>query len=297
VARQFTIGGDLAESDGSAELSAGSVSVVIPTHDRRELLGRAVASVMAQTILPGEVIVVDDGSTDGSVTEIRRRFPEVRVLELGGRRGVSAARNAGVRVSCGEWIAFLDSDDEWRDQKLERQLAALAAATGHRICHTDEIWIRRGNQVMPGRHHRKRGGWIFRDCLQRCVVSPSAVLLQRSLLDEVGGFDEDLPACEDYDLWLRVCARHPVLFVAEPLVVKYGGHADQLSRRHPVMDRYRIRALEKVLRSGALSPGDREAARAALLQKIDIVLQGARRRGRSDLLQTFEAKRASWSPT
>jgi glycosyltransferase involved in cell wall biosynthesis len=271
-----------------------SVSVVIPTHDRVDLVRRAVSSVLAQSLPPTEVIVVDDGSTDGTAEELRLRFPSVRVVELGERRGVSAARNRGIEESRGEWIALLDSDDEWREAKLERQLAALAAVPGHRICHTDEIWIRRGNQVLPRRRHRKRGGRIFRDCLPQCAISPSSVLLARSLFDEVGGFDEELPVCEDYDLWLRICVRQPVLFVDEPLVVKYGGHSDQLSRCYPVMDRYRVRALEKVLASGELTGADRDAAQRMLVHKIDVVLRGARRRGRHDLVRSFEAKRARY---
>lgn len=272
---------------------SGRVSVVIPTHDRASLVGRALDSVLAQSVPAGEVIVVDDGSSDGTAGVIRRRFPGVRVVELAERRGVSAARNRGIAESEGEWIAFLDSDDEWRPRKLERQLEALAAEPAHRLCHTDEIWIRRGNQVLPRRRHRKRGGRILRRCLPRCVISPSSAILHRSLLDEVGTFDEELPACEDYDLWLRICARDPVLFVGEPLVVKYGGHADQLSRRHPVMDRYRVRALEKLLASGELlDEGDREAVRKMLLHKIEIVVRGARRRGRADLVRSLEAKRA-----
>jgi glycosyltransferase involved in cell wall biosynthesis len=270
------------------------VSVVVPTFNRAGLLGRALRSVFGQTRPADEVIVVDDGSTDDTGERVQRDFPGVRYLRQD-QRGVSAARNRGVVAAEGEWIAFLDADDEWRRAKLERQLAALGDHPGCLICHTDEIWIRRGQRVNPRKRHAKAGGYIFQRCLPRCAISPSSVLIHRTLLDEVGGFDETLPACEDYDLWLRICWRHEVVFVDEPLVVKHGGHADQLSRQQWGMDRFRIRALEKVLGSAELAPGDREAARSTLLEKIDIYLEGARKRGKWDEVEEYEAKGKKYS--
>jgi GT2 family glycosyltransferase len=120
-------------------------------------------------------------------------------------------------------------------------------------------------------------------------------MIRRDTLDRLGGFDEDLPACEDYDLWLRLCAGHPVLFVDEPLVIKYGGHDDQLSRTTPALDRYRIRALVKILDSGVLDPGHAVAARDTLLGKIDVYLPGVRRRGRDEEAQELEALRARFA--
>lgn len=257
------------------------LSVIIPTHDRRALLERALASVFAQTAPAGEIIVVDDGSTDGTGDAVRPRFPSVRYLWQP-NRGVSAARNRGIAAARGEWLAFLDSDDEWLPRKLERQRAALARAPNLAVCHTDEIWIRRGRRVNARRRHQKSGGDIFQRCLPLCVISPSSVLIHRRVIEAVGAFDEGLPACEDYDLWLRVCARYPVLFVAEPLIVKHGGHADQLSRRYPAMDRFRIAALERILRTAKLAPDDRLAAIKVLRQKLRIYAGGAAKRGNWD---------------
>ncbi len=257
------------------------LSVIIPTHNRRALLERALTSVLAQTVPAKEVIVVDDGSSDDTGAAVRARFPGVRYLWQP-NRGVSAARNRGIATARSEWLAFLDSDDEWLPRKLERQCAALAHAPDFTVCHTEEIWIRRGRRVNARRRHQKYGGHIFQRCLPLCVISPSSVLMHRRVTEAVGAFDERLPACEDYDLWLRVCARYPVLFVAEPLIVKHGGHADQLSRRHPAMDRFRITALERILRMGKLAPDDRLAALEVLRQKLRIYAGGAAKRGNWD---------------
>lgn len=267
-----------------------TIAVVIPTYNRAVALRRALESVVAQTRPPDEVIVVDDGSGDDTARMVATTYPQVHLVRQE-NRGVSAARNAGIAKATGKWVALLDSDDEWRPRKLERQLAALAKNPGHRICHTDEIWIRRGRRVNPRVRHAKAGGYIFTRCLPLCAISPSAAMIERSLLGEVGGFDETLPVCEDYDLWLRVCSRHPVLFVDEPLVVKHGGHDDQLSRRHWGMDRYRIRALERIIDEGRLRPCDREAAVAALVEKIDVYVEGARKRGKHDEVELYLSRK------
>ncbi len=272
---------------------AGDVSVVIPTFDRASVLARAVDSVVAQTHSPAEVIVVDDGSTDDTAELVERRFPSVRLLRQE-NRGVSAARNRGIGASRGEWIALLDSDDEWRPRKLERQLSALEGQPDLRICHTDEIWIRHGRRVNPRQIHAKHGGWIFERCLPLCAMSPSSILIHRSIFEVVGMFDEELPACEDYDLWLRICSRYPVLYVDEPLVVKHGGHEDQLSRQVWGLDRFRIQALEKVIDSGHLNEADWQASVAMLLKKIEIYLEGARRRGRREEAAQYERRLEHW---
>lgn len=266
-----------------------SISVVIPTYNRLHTLDRALSSVFGQTRPAEEVIVVDDGSTDGTAAHIKARYPQVRLIEQG-NHGVSHARNRGIEAASGRWLALLDSDDEWRPEKLAVQERALAGEGGYRVCHSDEIWIRNGRRVNPMRKHEKTGGWIFRHCLPLCAISPSAVLIHRSVFNDVGLFDESLPACEDYDLWLRVTARYPVLYVPQPLIVKYGGHADQLSRRHWGMDRFRIQALENILARGALSEDDRAAALAALNDKLDVLVQGARKRGNNDVLQCYRMK-------
>jgi GT2 family glycosyltransferase len=166
------------------------------------------------------------------------------------------------------------------ENKLALQIEYLRANPGYLLCHTEEVWIRHGKRVNAMKKHKKYPGYIYDKCLPLCAISPSSVILHRQLLDKVGLFDETLPACEDYDLWLRVCSRHPVLFIETPLIVKYGGHEDQLSRRYWGMDRFRIQALLKVLQEGALSPTDRQLTLATLREKCVIYAQGAAKRGK-----------------
>ncbi|MCH7549008.1 MAG: glycosyltransferase family 2 protein [Candidatus Krumholzibacteriota bacterium] len=275
-------------------MDTSSVTALLPTHNRSVLLRRALASVCNQTSPPDEIIVVDDGSTDDTGEWLPREYPRVRYIRQE-QRGVSAARNRGIQAAAGDWIALLDSDDEWLPQKLERQLSALREAPEYRLCHTDELWIRNGRRVNPMRKHTKRGGWIFVHCLPLCAISPSSALLHRSLFTELGTFDESLPACEDYDMWLRVCSRYPVLFVDEALVVKYGGHGDQLSRQHWGMDRFRIQALENIISSGALKDEDRRSAVGTLIGKIDVYVAGARKREKWDEVREYETMRSNWS--
>ena len=267
------------------------ISVIIPVYNRRELIGRAIDSVLAQSWADFELIIVDDGSDDGTAEHVEERYgdePRVRLLKQATNCGVSAARNAGIESAVGDWLAFLDSDDEWRPEKLERQEQALIDS-GLLVCHTDEIWIRNGVRVNPHKHHQKQGGRIFLQALPLCAMSPSSILLQRSVFDAVGPFDESMPACEDYDLFLRLTCRFDVHFLDEQLVVKYGGHADQLSRAHFAMDRFRVRALDRVLLESKmhLSAEERDAAVEMLLKKARIVYKGALRHENEHLAQSM----------
>lgn len=255
------------------------ISVVIPTYNRAALLVRALTSVAAQTYGDYEVVVVDDGSTDDTADVVRALQLPVRYLQQA-HAGVSAARNRGVGVARGEWIAFLDSDDEWLPDKLARQVAFVGEQGGVEACQTDEIWVRHGVRVNPGRRHRKPTGDIFLPSLELCLVSPSTAMLRRATFERLGGFDEGLPACEDYDLWLRLAVDTPVHLIPEPLAIRYGGHADQLSRRHWGMDRFRVAALARLLAVAPLDAGRRTRVADVLARKCAILAAGSRRRGR-----------------
>jgi len=270
------------------------VSVIIPTFNRAAWVREAVDSVLAQTFQDFELIVVDDGSTDTTAEGLGPYGDRLRTI-VQARQGVSAARNRGLEMAVGEWLAFLDSDDLWLPQKLETQVDFLNRNPQAEICQTEEIWIRNGRRVNPREKHRKPSGDIFAPSLALCLVSPSAVMLKKSLLQEVGFFDTELPACEDYDLWLRISCRKPIFLVEQPLVVKRGGHPDQLSRCLPSLDRYRIQSLGKLLDSGLLSPHQYGLAWQELNRKCRIYGHGCLKRGKVEEGQAYLSLPARWN--
>jgi glycosyltransferase involved in cell wall biosynthesis len=244
-------------------------------------LRRALVSVFSQTLLPTEVTVIDDGSTDDTSAMIYQEFPTVN-YHYQENQGVSSARNLGIHHSTSDWLAFLDSDDEWLPDKLSLQAAALSLNSESRVCHTEELWIRNGVRVNLPKKYTKKGGWIFTECLPHCAISPSTTLIHRSVFENIGLFDTTLPACEDYDLWLRITANYPVLLIEEAQIKKYGGHDDQLSQKFWGMDRFRINALEKIIAIGQLSNENQYAAVDMLLKKIKIHLNGVTKRKNTD---------------
>lgn len=269
------------------------ISVIIPTLNRCDTLQRAIDSILKQTTQAKEIIVVDNGSTDGTSDMVRSHFPMVTyATEV--KRGVSAARNKGISIANSPWIAFLDSDDAWLPTKLEKQIKVCDENNDIRLIHTDEIWYRKGKRVNQMKKHKKRGGNIFDHCLLLCCISPSSVLMRKDLIKDIGLFDETLPACEDYDMWLRVTSKEPILYLDEPLTIKYGGHEDQLSSKFWGMDRFRIYSLEKILSNKSLTPSQAIAARKVMISKINILIQGGIKRGNTDIVDIYSKKLNSW---
>ncbi len=262
-------------------MSLPLVSVIVPTYNRSSLVLEAVDSVLKQTFRGFELIVVDDGSSDGTA-EALNPYKDRFVYCLQDNRGVSAARNQGIRMARGQWIAFLDSDDLWLPEKLETQIHFFSQNPEALICQTQEIWIRNGRRLIPLKKHQKFSGDIFAPSLRLCLVSPSAVMIKKDLLERVGCFDEALTACEDYDLWLRISAQFPVFLIDQPLVVKRGGHPDQLSRTTPALDRFRIQTLIKILNSRELTVPQYNLASKELETKCRIYGQGCLKRGRME---------------
>ena len=261
------------------------VSVIIPTYNRGWTIGEAVDSVLAQDYRDFELIVVDDGSTDNTPQVLDAYRGAIKVFRQE-NKGVSAARNRGISEASGRFIAFLDSDDLWLPQKLSRQVEFFNTTPDALICQTEEVWIRSGVRVNPKKRHKKPSGMIFEPSLALCLVSPSAVMIRRSLLEIVGNFDEALPACEDYDLWLRISCRFPVYHIDTPLIIKRGGHEDQISASFG-LDRFRIKAIKKIMESGFLSKGQYAAAVKTLKEKCNIYAAGCRKRGRIDEANYF----------
>jgi len=270
-----------------------SISVVIPTLNRCAILPRAIDSVLKQTKTADEIIVIDNGSKDGTIDMLKANYPDIICLRQS-KPGVSPTRNMGISFSKSTWIALLDSDDAWLPEKLEKQLYAIKQHSSYRLIHTDEVWYRNGKFVNQKNRHEKRGGNIFEHCLKLCCISPSSVLIHRELFEEVGIFDENLPACEDYDLWLRISSRERVLFLNEPLTIKYGGHEGQLSKKYWGMDRFRIISLEKILLGGNLNQDQETAAHKMLLHKLKILINGAVKRNNRVVTELYSKKLKDW---
>tara|TARA_Y100001970_G_C14061146_1_gene764231 strand:- start:231 stop:1076 length:846 start_codon:yes stop_codon:yes gene_type:complete len=274
--------------------SALNVSVIIPTYNRKNLLKRALHSVISQTFVPQEIIVVDDGSSDRTKDWVSEKFPDVRYIYQD-NSGVSSARNAGIKEAKGSWIAFLDSDDEWMPNKLEQQKRVINSFQEAWLCHTNEIWIRNGVRVNQMKKHQKYGGDVFENCLDICRISPSSVLIKKEVFEMVGLFDESLKVCEDYDLWLRITAVLPVIFLDQPLIIKYGGHTDQLSRVDSGIEKYRIKSLEKILSSNSLSKSQSKIAISQLMKKLKIFSNGLEKRNKFKELNIYIKKIEFWS--
>ena len=269
-------------------------SVIIPTLNRWQTLPRAIDSVLSQTLIPHEIIVVDNGSRDGTVEMVESKYPSVQILQEKSV-GVSAARNRGIRVATGTWIALLDSDDEWLPNKLQRQMESyINSNSSKRLIHTNEVWKKNNFPVNQMKKHKKSGGYIFNACLPICCISPSSSILRRDLFDEFGFFDENLPACEDYDLWLRICSKEEVLFIDENLIIKHGGHDDQLSHRYWGMDRFRVYSLEKLIDGGDLSLKNRTCAYEVLMAKLLVLISGGLKRNNINLVNFYEIKKNFW---
>jgi glycosyltransferase involved in cell wall biosynthesis len=258
------------------------VSVIIPTFNRKELLERSINSVLSQTWPNFELIVVDDGSDDGTASFVHRKYPEV-ICIFQENRGAAAARNAGIKAARYQLLAFLDSDDCFDKKKLALQVKAMQRQPSCLVSHTQELWYRQGIILNQKKKHRKESGDIFRRSLELCAVGMSTIMARRELFDAVGLFDESLPCCEDYDLWLRVSAGYPFLLVDAPLTIKHGGRPDQLSCQYRVgMDMFRIQAIQKLLEGKTLTREQTTIAKAECIRKCRIYANGCRKHGRND---------------
>ena len=263
------------------------ISVIIPAYNRPEMLLMAVRSVLAQSLRDFELVVVDDGSTE-DLSVVRQEVMNAGHFWISkNNSGVAGARNVGAKKSRGSYLAFLDSDDKWYPKKLEIQNRFLLENPQYRICQTKELWYRNGRFVNPAAHHEQPEGNVFERSLKLCCVSPSSVMLERSLFEEVGGFSEEFTVCEDYDLWLRIAASYPIGLVKEKLTQKYGGHEDQLSKALPAMDRFRVYSMVKLFGETTLSAAQRKALLDEVVGKSTVLMTGARKRGNNRVASLF----------
>lgn len=267
------------------------ISVIIPTYNRNDKLKKAFESVLKQKALPAEIIVVDDGS-DVKASQILKGIKnwktKIRIINQE-NKGVASARNRGIKESSFNWLAFLDSDDWWLPDKLLRQINFHSLNPHILISQTDEIWIRKGVRINQKKYHQKKSGLIFDISLERCMISPSSVMIHKDILNSVGTFDESFKVVEDYDLWLRITAKYPVGLINEKLIVKTGGHKDQLSQRYWGMDRFRVKALEKILNTH-LEIDQRIAVIKKLLKKLKILADGSLKRCKESQAKYYSQK-------
>ena len=275
--------------------NVADISVVIPTYNRCVLLKRAISSALNQTIRSKKIIVVDNGSTDKTYEMISSLFPQITYI-YENRRGVSIARNKGIKNCHSSWIAFLDSDDVWEPQKLEKQLFFTNNINKKfRLIHTNEIWYKNDKFQNQSRKHQKSGGDIFQKSLEFCCISPSSAFIKKEVFDDYGFFDESLEVCEDYDMWIRITAKEEVGFLDKPFVKKYGGHDDQLSKKYWGMDRFRIKSLEKNLINNWFTSEQKKSVLKILLKKLSIVSNGAKKRDNEELYKIYSEKFNYWS--
>ncbi len=262
-------------------------SVIIPSCNRREMLKSALDSVLNQSFRDYEVIVVDDGSSDGTDEMIASFGKAVKYLYQK-NSGVSSARNLGIRSASSPYIALLDSDDLWNKEKLLKDAQFIKDNPEIKIHQSEDIWIRSGKRVNPGKKHIKKEGWIFPESLDLCMISPSSAVLSRDLFEKYGFFDENLQACEDYDLWLRITPFEYTGLIREKLITRNSGHNDQLSSRYSVMDKFRLYSIIELLKQNSLKKEYREIALIKAIEKGSIVKNGALKRKNqliSDMLE------------
>jgi len=252
-------------------------SIVIPTFNRSALLRIAVESILGQNFEDFEIIIYDDGSEDNTSAMITA-FNDQRIKYFyQENKGVSAARNAAIKKCCGEFVAFLDSDDRFRGTKLSTTHEYIQKNPRYKVFHSQEIWYRAGSYLPQKKCHAKPHGNIFSQATKICSVSISTAVAHKSVFDTIGNFDEAMPACEDYDFWLRASNQYEIFLIDKFLTIKEGGHIGQQSHKYPAMDRFRIYALEKAINSGKLTERNLIIAQRELAVKKNIFEKGAKK--------------------
>jgi len=263
------------------------ISVIIPVFNRENFISECLDSVFASRFKDFECIVVNDGSYDNTL-KILQNYPKKITIISQKNQGPSAARNQGIIKSKGRFLAFLDSDDLWLSDKLEMQVKFMTDNPEYRISYTEEIWYRYGVRVNPHKKHSKYSGFIYDKCLPLCIISPSSVMIHKDVFKEVGMFDETLPACEDYDLWLRIASLYPIHLINKALIIKRNGHDHQQSQKYSGMDRFRIKSLVKMLKTSKLNDDNYQLTKKILEKKCRIYINGCLKRSKTEEAKIYQ---------
>ncbi len=221
------------------------VSVIIPTYNRSAVISKAIESVIAQTYEPVEIIIVDDGSTDNTEDKLADYAGKIKYLYKK-NGGCSSARNLGIKEANGEYVAFLDSDDAWYPQKLEKQVEKLSQNKDYGMVFSEIELIDEDNEHISyskWRNNIKKDGDILLDFLKNPAITCSCLLVRKDVLSEVGFFDEQLSTGEDIDMVFRICSKYKAMLIDEPLV-RYKKGKDSLSNN--LFTKNRLKAIEKI---------------------------------------------------
>jgi len=246
------------------------ITVIIPTHNREKLLAKTLESVLNQTVEVDEIIIIDDGSTDDTKALILQYDNNIIKYINQKNNGVSSARNHGIRLASNKWLCFLDSDDIWETNKLEKQIQFHNENKHILFSHTDELWMFNQKIINQKKHQLKPSGFCFLENIPNTLIGASTVMIHKKVLEDVGYFDEELKACEDYDLWLRILRKYEIGLINQKLIIKVAGHEEQLSFTTKLMDTYRIKALQKHLDSDY-----KDILLTEIIKKCDILIKGA----------------------
>lgn len=270
-------------------------SIIIPTFNRKHFLKIAVESVIYQTFQDYELIIVDDGSSDTTVSLFKNISNKKIKYIIQEHKGVSCARNRGIKEAKGEFICFLDSDDRFRSLKLEITYQYINKYPQFKVFHTEELWYNKGQILPQKKYHKKPEGWVFKDALRICCISMSTVAIHYSVFEDIGGFDENMPVCEDYEFWLKVTAKYQVKLIPKILTIKEGGHPDQQSKKYPAMDIFRIYAISKLLENKVLNYQQYKLALEEFKKKTEIYMKGALKRGKYAEVNELKKLIKKWS--
>ncbi len=257
------------------------ISCIIPTYNRYEYLKRAIDSIYAGDEIPNEIIIIDDGSNDNT-KDITKDYKNI-IYHYIDNSGVSKARNEGIKKARNEWICFLDSDDIWEKEKLKNQIHFHKNNKDILVSQSNEKWIRNNNQVQLPKKYKKYQGNIFKEAIKECIVTMSSLMINKRVFEEIGYFDESLKVCEDYDLTLKIAKKYKFGLIKSNDITKYGGHNNQLSKKYPIMDKYRIQALKKHLDNHEYL----EDIKNEIIKKADIICKGAKKRNNITLYDEY----------